>query len=76
MIIAFWLALLAVLGGAFYLALRSPLVWTALSQAIAGAVESAVLKGLKPKDLTQAEKYQYARGEEHSDRSFGHQKGE
>ena len=76
MTIAFWLGLLAALGGAFYFALRSPAVWTALSQALAGAVQRAVLKGLKPRDMTQAEKDQVARGEEHSDRPFGHGKGE
>ena len=41
-------AITAVLGGVLYWALRSPAVWTAITQALAGAVKNTVLKDILP----------------------------
>ena len=76
-----WAGIALALGGAFYLALRSPAVWMAIAQALSSAAEAALLKGLKPKDFTQAQKDQIARGEEvhtagQSARPYDRQKNE
>lgn len=70
------IALAVSIGGALYFALRSPAVWTALSQALANAATKAVLKDLAPRDQTPRELNDVVTGQEHSDRPSHHPKGE
>jgi hypothetical protein len=56
---------------------RSPIFWLGLARVIISAATPNIWKIIKPRNMTQAEKDKYLRGEDpFSDRPFGRQKGQ